>query len=107
MLRELAPQELKQWLDNKEIAPFLLDVREPFEYEIANIKGSTLIPMQSIPDQLEKLPTDKPIICICHHGGRSLQVANFLVQAGKTQIFNLTGGIDLWSKNIDNSIARY
>jgi rhodanese-related sulfurtransferase len=63
--------------------------------------------MNTIPQQLDAIPTDQSIVCICHHGGRSMRVAQFLAGQGYTQIFNLTGGIDLWAQHVEPTMARY
>jgi rhodanese-related sulfurtransferase len=86
----------------------LLDVREPWEVQLAAVKQPFIpMPMQSIPARLSELPTNGPIVCLCHHGARSQQVAHFLAQQGFEQVFNLQGGIDAWSQTVDTSVARY
>ena len=95
--------------------PIVLDVREPWELQTASVKpdGFTLmsIPMREIPARVAELldahGADQPIACLCHHGMRSLQVANYLQQSGFTQLVNLQGGIDAWSKQVDASVALY
>ena len=86
-----------------------LDCREPAEYAVAKIEGTTLIPMNEIPTKLDELAThkDSRIIVHCHHGGRSAQVANYLRGQGFAGAQNMTGGIDVWSLEIDNSVPRY
>lgn len=86
---------------------FLLDVREDYEYKYANIPGSTLIPLNKIPERHTELDADKAIVVICHHGSRSKRAANFLVSAGFTDVTNLEGGIDAWSLYCDNTVQRY
>lgn len=85
----------------------LLDVREPWEIELAAIKGALCIPMHQVPEQLEQLDSSKTIYVMCHHGGRSLQVAQFLSRHGYSDVFNITGGIHAWSIEIDSSITTY
>jgi rhodanese-related sulfurtransferase len=85
----------------------LLDVREPWELELSNIDGSVNIPMHLIPDKLNELTKTQEIIVMCHHGGRSQQVAQFLLHHGYSKVFNLIGGIHAWSKEIDPSIPQY
>lgn len=63
--------------------------------------------MQSIPNRLDELPKDSPIITICHHGMRSQQVAQFLLQNGFTDVINLTGGVNAWAAQVDNSMPTY
>jgi rhodanese-related sulfurtransferase len=85
----------------------LLDVREPREFEFASIAGSLLIPLQQLPQRLAELEPMRDIAVICHHGMRSRQAAEYLVAAGFTQVFNVTGGIDAWSLVCDSSVPRY
>ena len=95
--------------------PIVLDVREPWELQTASVKadGFTLltIPMREIPartaELLEAHGADHPIACLCHHGMRSLQVANYLTQSGFTEVVNLQGGIDAWSRQSDPSVPLY
>lgn len=107
MLHLSAP-ELAAWIaDPARPTPLLLDVREPWEFETGRIAGSTLIPMRTIPARLAELDDDAPIVCICHHGARSMQVAHFLEQHGFAEVTNLTGGIDAWSRQVDPTIPLY
>ena len=87
----------------------LLDVREQAEYETAKIDGSQLIPMSELQARVQELDTHKNrrIVVHCHHGGRSMQVVQFLRGQGFDQAQNMAGGIDQWSLDIDQSIARY
>ena len=85
----------------------LLDVREDGEVAYANIDGHTHIAMNLIPLRHNELPDDKPIVVYCHHGMRSMQVALFLEHAGFSDVYNLSGGIEAWSVQIDPSVARY
>lgn len=95
--------------------PLVIDVREPWEIQTASITpdGFTLmhIPMGEIPQRIAGLQqtygTAHPIGCLCHHGMRSLQVANFLTQSGFTQVVNLQGGIHAWSQQLDAGIPLY
>jgi rhodanese-related sulfurtransferase len=86
---------------------FLLDVREPQEYRYAKIDGSTLIPLQQIPERIGELDPKRHIVVICHHGIRSMQAANYLAHQGFANIANLAGGIDAWSLQCDSSVPRY
>ena len=107
-MKSLSPTELAQWLgDTQREKPFLLDVREAWEFEIGHIEGSQLIPMNSIPEKINELDKTRSIVCICHHGMRSYQVAYFLEQNGFTQMINLTGGVDAWSHEVDSSLPTY
>jgi rhodanese-related sulfurtransferase len=100
--------ELAQWLaDSSKKMPLLLDVREPWEYETCHIPQAQLIPMSSVPLRLEELDRDVDIVCICHHGGRSMQVAHFLERNGFNRIINLTGGVHAWALQVDTSMPTY
>ncbi|NNM61589.1 MAG: sulfurtransferase [Steroidobacteraceae bacterium] len=86
----------------------LLDVREAWEIALAPVPGEHLhIPMGEIPTRLGELDPATPTIVLCHAGARSLQVAHFLERRGFQSVFNLTGGIDAWSVDVDPSIPRY
>ena len=88
--------------------PFLLiDVREPWEYETCRIEGAQLIPMRTIPANLQRLDVDQDVICYCHHGQRSLDVAAWLRGQGVESAQSLAGGIDRWSMEIDPAVPRY
>jgi rhodanese-related sulfurtransferase len=105
-IKQLSAIELKDKIQDKE-ALFLLDVREPFEFEYAHIADSVLIPLNQIPQRLQELDLYKEIVVICHHGNRSMQAANFLAQVGFKNVSNLVGGVDAWSLECDSSMARY
>ena len=108
MIRQLSAAELSGWLaDPARPQPFVLDVREPWEVGIAALRGATAIPMGQIPASLEALPPDRPIVCLCHHGMRSLQVAAFLARRGFDDVWNLSGGIDAWAREVDPSCPVY
>ncbi len=85
----------------------LLDVREPHEIAICAIAGALHIPMGDIPARLADIPGDVPLVVLCHHGARSQRVVDYLRGQGRTDILNLTGGIDAWSAKIDATLARY
>ena len=89
-------------------APLLLDVREPWEFALAQIPGSTLIPMNEIAAlAFNELDEEQPIAVLCHHGARSLSVANWLRGQGFEHAQSVAGGIDAWSRQVDPSIPRY
>ncbi|MGR9051409.1 MAG: rhodanese-like domain-containing protein [Gammaproteobacteria bacterium] len=92
---------------NSHPQPFLLDVREPIEFKFARIVGSTLIPLNQLPERIHELDRDREIVVICHHGIRSQQAAYFLEQEGFERLLNLIGGIDAWSLECDASVPRY
>lgn len=85
----------------------LLDVREPWETELVSLDGSLTIPMRMIPGRIADLPKDKPLVVMCHHGGRSAQVMMWLRQQGYDQATNLSGGIDAWARRIDPDMRTY
>jgi rhodanese-related sulfurtransferase len=91
--------------------PVLLDVREAWEFELAAIRvegGHTLhIPMGEIPARLAEIDAARPVVCICHHGMRSAQVVAFLERQGWPTVYNLAGGIEAWSTQVDARVARY
>ena len=90
-------------------APRLLDVREPEEFEIASLPGARLVPLGQIPARVEQIADwkDEEIVVYCHHGIRSMHAINFLAQAGFTNLTNLSGGIDAWSREVDPKTPRY
>ena len=92
----ISPKELKARLDKGDKL-VLLDVREEWEYSLAKLDGSILIPLGTIPQSLAQLNRDSEIIAICHHGMRSADATNFLLQQGFPNVKNLVGGIDAWS----------
>ena len=105
-VQTLSVTEFKTWRDdNKDCV--LLDVREDGEVAYASIDGHTHIAMNLIPLCHNELPDDKPIVVYCHHGMRSMQVALFLEHAGFSDVYNLSGGIEAWSVQIDPGVARY
>ena len=102
----ITPKELKTRLDNGEQL-VLLDVREQWEFDLAKLNGSTLIPLGTLPNSIGNLNRDSEIIAICHHGMRSADATNFLIQQGFSNVKNLVGGIDAWSAQVDHSVPRY
>jgi adenylyltransferase/sulfurtransferase len=85
----------------------LVDVREPYEFDICRLPQACLIPVSRISQQLERIPRDKPVVMYCHHGVRSTQVIRFLQQEGFTNLYNLSGGIDAWAREVDEAMERY
>jgi adenylyltransferase/sulfurtransferase len=98
-------QELKQRRDAGEDI-FVLDVREPHEYQIANI-GGTLIPMNQVPQRLAEIDRNREIVVQCRSGARSQRVAEFLAAQGYANVKNLAGGILAWSDQIDPKVPKY
>ena len=105
-IKQLSVNDLQKKIAQNENI-FLLDVREPNEFQYACIGNSTLIPLNQIPNRLTELDSKQEIIVVCHHGMRSQQAANYLIQSGFENVSNLIGGIDAWSCNCDHSIPRY
>ena len=105
-MRSITPEQLKRWIDDGK-APELIDVREPWEFEICHILGSINIPMSDIVSTVEKLDKQTEKVVICHHGLRSQQVANYLEFNGFGSIINLEGGLDQWAKTVDPDMPRY
>lgn len=91
--------------------PVLLDVREPWEIQQAALRlpGAQAldIPMSELPSRLNELPDDVPIVCLCHHGVRSANVAAWLVRNGFDEVWDVVGGIDAWSLEMDRTLPRY
>jgi rhodanese-related sulfurtransferase len=107
-MEHLTAPALAAWLaDTARAQPMLLDVRENWEFETCRIAGSTQIAMNTIPARIEELDDDAEIVCICHHGARSMQVAAFLERNGFTRVFNLTGGIHAWAVQVDSAVPTY
>ena len=84
----------------------LLDVREPWEFDVARIEGSRLIPMGELPERFSELDPAAETVVICHHGSRSAYVARALGEAGFARVLNLQGGLDAYS-DVDESVPRY
>jgi rhodanese-related sulfurtransferase len=108
LIEQLPATALREWLDDKSrAAPVMLDVREPWEHDICRIADAQLLPMQEIPERWNELPRDQDIVVMCHHGMRSLQVANYLRDEGLSRVYNLSGGIAAWAEQVDPAMPRY
>ena len=113
MIDQITPSQLPDWIaaHAAEGPTVVVDVREPWEVQTASVQaqGFTLmtVPMHLIPARLQELPKDQPIACLCHHGGRSMQVAMFLAQQGFSPVANIAGGIHAWSAQVDATIPTY
>lgn len=109
MLKNEIPQitvkELKQRIDAGQDI-FILDVREPYEFQIAQI-GGKLIPQNDVPQRLAEIPRDRDIVVHCRSGARSQRIAELLKQAGYLRVANLAGGILAWSEEIDPKVPKY
>ncbi len=103
---EMTPSELAQRLTSGE-ALDLIDVREPFEWQIARIPGARLVPLGTLRHALSSLDPARATVVYCHHGIRSAHAADELRAAGFSRVWNLTGGIDRWSSDVDGTVPRY
>ncbi len=101
----LSPAELRDYLEQKQ--PLLLDVREPWEFDICRLQDSELVPMGRIPTWAEDADKDRPTVVICHHGIRSRQVAMYLENLGFREVINLAGGVERWAREVDPQMATY
>lgn len=104
-VRQLTPAAVREQLSDG--SGQLLDVREAWEFDVARLPGATHIPLAELPSRLRELDAGRPVIVYCHHGVRSWHAACFLVQNGFSQVINLAGGIDAWSREIDPALPRY
>ncbi|HWI78626.1 MAG TPA: rhodanese-like domain-containing protein [Ramlibacter sp.] len=111
MIDQVRPAELAAWMRSHGAGGVVLDVREPAELRTASIKPDgfelVTIPMNEIPQRLAELDASRPVACLCHHGARSQRVAMFLAANGFTDVANIAGGIDLWSREVDPSVPSY
>ncbi len=115
MIAQVRPNELEAWLAQARAAsgaePLVLDVREPWELQTASVRPGGFafvhIPMGVLPVRLGELDPDRPVACLCHHGGRSMQVAAFLAHQGFAQVANIAGGIHAWALERDPSVPCY
>lgn len=109
-MEQINPAQVAEWAKGQTLRPVLLDVREGWEVQKASVQTEGLdlvhMPMQTIPARLDELDKSRPIACLCHHGGRSMQVASFLTQHGY-QVANVSGGIHAWSVQVDPTIPVY
>lgn len=116
-MRHISVTELKEYLgtySSQETVdgdagdrPLLLDVREPWEYQICHLDNAMLVPMNQVPTALKKLDKNQETIIICHHGVRSQRVGAFMKNNGFNDIVNVAGGINAWAKDVDSSMSTY
>ncbi|HRJ46601.1 MAG TPA: rhodanese-like domain-containing protein [Opitutaceae bacterium] len=104
---EISVATARELLDANPGQTLLLDVREVFERDICRLPGGLHIPMREIPENLSTLPRDRHILVLCHHGGRSRRVTEFLRHHGLDAVSNIAGGIDAWAAELDPALARY
>jgi rhodanese-related sulfurtransferase len=108
LIPQLAPAELRAWLDDAERpAPALIDVREPWEFEYCRIESSVSIPLGRLAVRIDELPQDRPLVMVCHHGNRSGHAGAMLKDAGFEQVYNLSGGVEEWAALIEPTMKRY
>lgn len=113
MIAQVRPSELAAWFATAQHhgAPVVLDVREPSELRTASIRADGFeliaIPMGVLAPRLAELDPEQPIACLCHIGGRSMQVAAFLKARGFKHVANIAGGINAWSAEVDPGVPRY
>jgi rhodanese-related sulfurtransferase len=108
MIAQISPTELAARLNTAgDTKPVLLDVREPWEFATCAIAGAVPIPMQEIAARLYELDRTQELVCICHHGMRSLQAGMFLTRNGFERVLNLSGGIDAWARDVQPEMPRY
>ncbi len=104
---EISVEDVKRKLDSAESFT-LLDVREPWEFETARITGAKLIPMGDVPSRAhQELDPDDDIVVMCHHGLRSMNVTVWLRQQGFEKAQSMRGGIDAWSRRVDEKVPKY
>ena len=106
-MRELSAQELKAHLESCNEQPLLLDVRQPWEYDVCRIENSVLLPMSQITAEYNTLDSNRETVVICHHGIRSRRVGRYLEEAGFSNIINLSGGVAQWAKTVDTKMTTY
>jgi len=106
-MQQMTPTQLRDHLETASSMPLLIDVREPWEFDICAIDNSILIPMGQIPAKIDTLNPDQEIVVICHHGIRSANVCRYLEHLGFDQMINLAGGVDAWAKDVDIDMAVY
>ena len=106
-MRELTATALRDLLETTDPRPLLLDVREDWEFEICHLADSVLLPMRQIPTVVPKLNPQQDIVVICHHGIRSRLVVEYLEQSGFDRVFNLSGGVAEWAREVDPTMPTY
>jgi rhodanese-related sulfurtransferase len=107
LIPQISAAELRDRLAAADEVPFLLDVREPREFEYCRIEGAVSIPLGELPGRAHELPAGREIVAICHHGSRSLQAASFLKQSLGLAVTNLQGGVAAWAREVDPSMKQY
>jgi rhodanese-related sulfurtransferase len=106
MVREISVQDLKARRDRGE-RPLVIDVREAWELQLASIPDVVHVPMNEIPARMAEFSRETETVIMCHAGGRSMRVAQFLANQGFTNVVNLSGGIAAWSQYVDATVPHY
>jgi len=104
---QLSAIDLKQRLDENKEQLFLLDVREPWEFALCKIEGSSLVPMSKITNAINDYNREQAIVVVCHTGVRSRSVCMFLEREGFQNVSNLEGGVHAWAMDVDHTMATY
>lgn len=105
-MRQFRPTDLATHIQSGQ-TPVLLDVREPWEWNLCRLPGAILIPMRELPTRLAELNKDAETVVICHHGVRSYHAARYLEAAGFVDVINLAGGVAAWANEVDPAMPRY
>ena len=107
-MQQIRARQLAEWLaDDNRPDPVLLDVREPWELDLCQLAGTQHIPMHLVPVRCDDIDPNRDVVVICHHGGRSMQVAMFLERKGFRSVHNLMGGVEAWAAEVDPTMLRY
>lgn len=106
VLRDISPKRFAARVANGD-ALVVLDVREPWEFDVSSLPNSTLVPLATLTSAITRLDATAEYVVLCHHGMRSDMAANWMRSQGFARVLNLTGGIDAYSVTVDSSIPRY
>ena len=109
-MQQISAPQLDEWLKTRQTSdarPILLDVREPWEFDVCHIDGSRLMPMDSVAQRYTELDKGTATVVVCHHGVRSYQIALFLEGQGFANVINLDGGVAAWAQQVDTAMPIY
>jgi rhodanese-related sulfurtransferase len=106
-MREMRPPQLRDYLEQTQSSPQLVDVREPWEFKLCQLPGSVLIPLGKLHQNMDQLDPGRETVVICHHGIRSRQAGMYLERNGFSNVINLSGGVDAWALEIDPNMNIY
>lgn len=106
MINSISPTEAKNMIETNKLIK-LIDVREDWEHNIVKLENSILIPLREFPSYIKKFSVDDSFLIYCHHGTRSFLACAFMHQQGFQNVYNLEGGINAWSTELDNSFKKY